>query len=169
VIHIEQEAGSDIRVPRGALLAMGGLVVATMVLAGVARATGTGAVGNPVLTVGDGPALTIAFEGDAEGTVHVIDVATGRTLETLAPGEGGFLRGVLRPLERERVRRGLGADAPYELRYNADASLLLSDPLTDVAVDVAAFGATSSGAFARLLEAASRPVASAPDPTVPAP
>lgn len=154
MIHVEHEPGSEIRVPRAALFSMAALVVISMILAGAGRLTGTGTVGHLQLPPDGTPVLVISFVGDADGDVTVVDASTGRVLEELGAGEGGFLRGVLRPLERERMRRSTDRDGAYELRRNVDGSLVLRDPLTDVSVDVAAFGATSARAFTDLLRAA---------------
>jgi len=158
MIHIEQEPGSEIKVPRAALAAMAGLVLVTVIMAGTARITVAGKVVNPVtVTQEQQQPLRITFEREPGDVVAVMAVDDGRLLRRLDPGEGGFLRGVLRPLDRERVRAGADPAAPYELSRNAAGSLTLLDPLTGVIVDVAAFGRTSSDAFADLMRTAATP------------
>lgn len=106
-------------------------------------------------------ALDIRFEEDAESTIRVVDGASGAVLRTLPPGEGGFMRGVLRPLRRERMRLEVSYEEPYRLARWSDGRLTLSDPGADLVLDIAAFGATSVAAFAMLLdEHGSAPVGS---------
>lgn len=153
-IHIEREPGSDVRVPRWALAAMAGMVTVSLILAGTARLTGMGTVAHPEVTAETPAALEIVFQPGDDGTLTVLSHPDGRTLETLADGEGGFLRGVLRPLERERARLDAGSStAPYRLIRSADGSLALQDPSTGVLVDLAAFGKSSLSAFQGLLDA----------------
>lgn len=97
-------------------------------------------------------ALDIRFEEDAEGTIQVVAGETGAVLRTLPPGEGGFMRGVLRPLRRERMRMEVASDAPYRLVRWSDGRLTLADAGADLVMDIAAFGATSVAAFASLLD-----------------
>ena len=70
-------------------------------------------------------------------------------------GEGGFLRGALRVMARERRMRGLGGEAPFELVGRADGRLTLLDPATGQRIDLEAFGPTNAGAFAALLRGTS--------------
>ena len=137
-IHIEQEHGSEVRVPKWALASMGGLMVVTMIFAGTASRVW----------------VDIRFEPVEDDGLLVWDYADGTVLRELAAGEGGFLRGVLRPLERERTRMGTATDLPYRLLRSRDGTLALLDPTTGVLVDLAAFGRTSLGAFSGLLETA---------------
>ena len=154
-IHIEQEHGSEVRVPKWALASMAGLMVVTMVFAGTARLTGMGTVGGPTEAVADARVwVDIRFEVVEDDGLLVWDYADGTVLRELAAGEGGFLRGVLRPLERERTRMGTATDLPYRLLRSRDGTLALLDPTTGVLVDLAAFGRTSLGAFSGLLETA---------------
>ena len=129
-IHIEQEHGSEVRVPKWALASIAGLMVVTRVW------------------------VDIRFEPVEDDGLLVWDYADGTVLRELAAGEGGFLRGVLRPLERERTRMGTATDLPYRLLRSRDGTLALLDPTTGVLVDLAAFGRTSLGAFSGLLETA---------------
>lgn len=157
-IHVEREPGSEVRVPRWALASMAGMVTLSLILAATARLTGMGTVSHPEVPAGTPAALEIVFQPADDGSLAVLSHPDGRTLESLAPGEGGFLRGVLRPLERERVRlEAAAATAPYRLLRSADGSLALQDPATGVLVDLAAFGKTSLSAFQDLLASADDP------------
>ena len=66
-------------------------------------------------------------------------------------GEQGFLRGVLRGLNRTRKVNGLPGDAPFQLAAYPGGRLILADPATHVTLDLAAYGPTNAEVFARLL------------------
>lgn len=97
-------------------------------------------------------ALDIRFDEDEGGTIRVLSHPAGSVLRTLPPGEGGFMRGVLRPLRRERMRLEVSYDEPYRLTRWSDGRLTLSDPGVELVMEIAAFGATSVEAFATLLD-----------------
>jgi putative photosynthetic complex assembly protein len=158
-IRFEHEEGSEIRVPRWALASMGGLVGVALALAAIASLTGFGAVENPTSITGGEVLLTFAFQPQEDGSLTVVRHPEGDPIQTVAPGEGGFLRGVVRPLERERVRLDAApATAPYQLTRSPEGTLVLRDPSTGVLVDLAAFGSSSIGAFRALVDAAAPPV-----------
>ena len=64
----------------------------------------------------------------------------------------GFLRGALRPLDRERQRFDVPRDAPYILELRTDGALFLRDPPTGMDLALAAFGPTSRDHFLTLLD-----------------
>lgn len=133
----------------GAGLAVGALVLASVVGAGVARMTGT----SPQQRV-DAPTLSsraLRFEDGADGSIAVLDARTGARLDTIAPGTNGFLRSAMRGLVRERKRQGLGPEQPFELLGRADGRLTLVDPGTGRRIDLESFGPTNAAVFARLL------------------
>ena len=73
-------------------------------------------------------------------------------LDTLpAKMETNIMRGALRALARERKKRGLGPEQPFELIARKDGRLTLHDPATGVRIDLESFGPTNAGVFARLL------------------
>jgi putative photosynthetic complex assembly protein len=138
-------------VPRGPLLAIGALLLATVLGAGSARLGGLGA-----LRVPEAPAVQVRelrFDDRADGSVAIRDAGSGRVVATVAPGSGGFLRGTMRGLVRERKRQGLGDDLPFRLAGHADGRLLLEDPATGRLIDIGSFGPTNGAVFAQLLAA----------------
>jgi len=155
LIHIEHEPGSDVKVPGWALASMAGLIAATMLMAWVAVLTDTGFQGTPDPTSQVARSLEIAFHAGTSGELDVVAARDGSAIKSLAAGEGGFLRGVLRPLERERMRLGAPNTDPYRLVQRQDGTLMLQDPTTGMDVDLAAFGKTSVAVFAELLPASS--------------
>ncbi|GAB4039695.1 MAG: hypothetical protein Fur0014_09610 [Rubrivivax sp.] len=92
----------------------------------------------------------LRFEDRPDGSVAVIDHTRGVELERIH-GEAGFLRGTLRALSRERLRRGLGPELPFTLRARSDGGLTLSDPATGERIDLDSFGPTNAAVFGRLL------------------
>ena len=138
--------------PRTPLLAVAGLLVATLLTVSTVRLTGVGAV-----HVDD--AATIAsrdfrFEDRADGSIQVVDARDHRLLQTVAPGTNGFLRGTMRGLARERHRRGIGAEPPFRMTGHADGRLTLEDPATGRRVDLGSFGPTNAAVFAAIMASA---------------
>ena len=133
--------------PRGLLIAIGALVLASLVGVAAVRLAGVS------VRAPDAPSVAtrlLRFEDRLDGSIAVIDAASGRTLDALR-GEQGFVRGALRALTRERRMRELGPQPPFELAARADGRLTLADPATGARIDLEAFGPTNAGVFARLL------------------
>jgi len=145
---MSHEAFPQGNVPRGALLAVGALLLATMIAVAAVRISGM-----PIRMPDADPAVTrlLRFEDRPDGGVAVIDARAGREVVVLT-GEQGFLRGALRSLSHERMRRGLGPEQPFELIGRTDGRLTLIDPATSQRIDLESFGPTNAGVFARLLE-----------------
>jgi putative photosynthetic complex assembly protein len=138
-------------VPRGPLLAIGALVLATLIGAGFARLTGVGTQRLP-----DAPAVQVRellFDDRADGSVSIREAGSGRVVATVAPGTGGFLRGTMRGLVRERKRQGIGDDVAFRLVGHADGRLTLEDPATGRQIDIGSFGPANSSSFAQLMAA----------------
>ncbi len=100
-------------------------------------------------------ARALRFEDLGNGSVAVIDAADGARVATLPPVEnGGFVRGVLRALARERLKSGAGAEAAFQLELWSSGALTLTDPATGRVVELSAFGRTNRAAFLAFLPAA---------------
>lgn len=135
--------------PRTPLVALAALVAAALLSVATVRLSGV-SIHQP-----DAAALTtrhFAFEDRADGSVAVVDADQKRVVEVVQ-GEAGFLRGSLRALARERGKRGVGPEAPFELVARADGRLTLLDPSTGERLDLESFGPTNAAVFARLLNA----------------
>ena len=146
-------------VPRGPLLAAAVLVIATLVGVATIRVTGVDVSTRSQAAVVAQRALH--FEDQADGSVRVLDARPGQApqlLQVIDAGAGGFLRGALRALVRQRRAAGLGAEAPFVLTARADGRLTLVDPATSERVDLESFGPTNAAVFAKLL-AAPQPLA----------
>lgn len=95
---------------------------------------------------------SLGFTDEPGGAVVVSDTLTGRQIARLDVGEGGFVRSTMRSLARERMRRDIARDPPFELARFADRSLILRDPQTGRSIDLVAFGDDNEAAFAAFLD-----------------
>jgi putative photosynthetic complex assembly protein len=159
VIRVEGDGLERQMIPPGAIKAIGVFLLLVIVLAAVARQTGFGSLTTADLE-GRTPLVerSLIFESElGDGLVNLRDGATGELIVQLASGEGGFLRGVVRPLNRERTRAGADPEAPWILTRWSDGGLTLTDPASGTLVDLFAFGSTNAEAFARLLPGVTPP------------
>lgn len=144
-------------VPKGALVMACGVVLVTLALTGatqlgwiapspsasdVRASQAASAIASRVLRFADGPG----------GTVVVTDATNNATVHVYGEEGSGFIRGVLRGMGRDRHRRSIAMDAPYELNHWSDGSLSLTDTATNRIVELGAFGHTNRGTFEALLK-----------------
>lgn len=95
----------------------------------------------------------LRFLDDADGSVVVQDVKSGRTVAIIA-GEangGGFIRGVMRGLARDRRMRGIGSEPAFVLTLWSDGSMSLTDSATGREIELGSFGPDNRKAFAQFL------------------
>jgi putative photosynthetic complex assembly protein len=142
-------------IPRPALMGAAFLMLASFLAASI------GARYAPPTQPLEGPTSQLRelrFVDSADGAVHVVDASDGRLVEALR-GEQGFVRGVLRGLAQERLRRGLSDQRGFLLIVGASGRLTLIDPATNRRVDLESFGRDNAALFARWLgeTAAARP------------
>lgn len=135
--------------PRGALIGAAALIGFSLLAVTLARFAGLGPVTEPMAPVVQSRELR--FADRADGAVIVYDRQGDEVVDLVPPGSGGFVRGVLRALARERRLQGDGASTPFRLSRLADGRLTLEDLATGRVIDLKAFGHTNEGAFARLL------------------
>jgi len=133
--------------PRGPLLLLSGLVLATVLGVTAVRVSGVQIREPDAATVSS---RLLRFQDGPHGSVEVVDVKSGQTLQQFQ-GEQGFLRGALRALARERRMRDLGPSLPFELSARADGRLTLIDTATGARLDLESFGPTNAAVFAQLL------------------
>lgn len=145
----------DPTLPRSVLTAIGALVLITIAAVAAVRLSGIN-IREPDAAATQSRALRFADTRD--GQIAVIDAASGQALTQIA-GEGGFIRGALRALARERKIRGLDGSAPFLLIGRADGRLTLEDPATGQRIDLESFGPMHAGTFARLLALPVQPLA----------
>lgn len=95
----------------------------------------------------------VRFEDGPDGSVVICDAGNRAVLARFPMAEGGFVRGTLRALARERRQEEQGQEMPFRVSAWPDGQLTLDDVATGRRVDLTAFGATNAGIFARLLTA----------------
>lgn len=137
------------------LLALGALVLASIVATAAVRMTGIGA-----MHVADAPTAEVRefrFEDRPDGSIVVLDATNQQLVDTVAPGSNGFLRGTMRGLARERKRQGVGAELPFRLVGHTDGRLTLEDPGTGRRVDLGSFGPTNAAVFAQIMASHAAP------------
>ncbi len=151
---LHNQQSHDIPVPRAPLWAAALLVGATLLGVAAVRTSGV-----DVSTRSQAPVLAqraLQFVDQADGSIRVLDARPGQPaqlLQVVAPGNGGFLRGAMRALVRQRRLAGVGADAPFVLSAHSDGRLTLHDPATSERIDLESFGPTNAAVFAQLLAA----------------
>jgi putative photosynthetic complex assembly protein len=145
-------AENENKIPRGAIIGAGILVISSLLMVGIARLTGYTPDQPPVSRVVE--SYDLRFVDRADGAVLIYDTSE-RLTDELAPGTNGFVRGVLRGLVRERRANHIGPTPPFRLTRWADGRLSLDDPSTGRHVDLEVFGPTNAGAFADILIASS--------------
>ncbi len=100
----------------------------------------------------------LAFADRSDGAVVVADAGSGKTVALIETEtkSGGFVRGVLRGMARDRRARGLnemGAETPFTLTLWSDGGLSLRDSATDRTVELGAFGPDNRAVFMGILAA----------------
>ncbi len=95
--------------------------------------------------------VNLRFEDRPNGAVEVYDEDTGALIVTVEPGQGGFLRQVMRGLVRERRLSNMTARDPFTIQRWADGRVTLLDPRTGRVIDLGAFGSTNAKVFAQFL------------------
>ena len=135
-------------VPPAALALLGGLLLTSVMIVAAVRWSGL-EIRHP-----DAPSVqvtTLRFLDLPDGSIDVRDGNSGQRV-TVVEGEAGFLRGALRVLSHDRMRRHLGQEAPFELHLRQDGRLTLIDPQTGMRLDLESFGPQHTGSFARLIK-----------------
>ncbi|MEM7610481.1 MAG: photosynthetic complex assembly protein PuhC [Pseudomonadota bacterium] len=93
----------------------------------------------------------LKFADLPDGSVEVISSADDRVLDVIAPGEGGFVRGTLRGLIRERRTSNLPMTPGFRLEEYADGTVVLIDLASQRRIDLRAFGSINAKDFLRYL------------------
>lgn len=136
-------------IPRGVLLGAAVMILLSLGLAAGARharLTAPAVPTPPALAV-----LDVRFEDRPDGSIAMLDGATGRLMSLVPPRSNGFIRGVLRGMFRSRRLESLGREGRFRLAREADGRLTLEDPATHRRIELDSFGPTNAAAFAQLL------------------
>jgi len=95
----------------------------------------------------------LRFLDQTDGSVLVEDADNDSQVSKVV-GEangGGFIRGVMRGLARERKMRGIGPEPAFALTRWSDGGISLSDSATGREIELGSFGPDNRKAFARFL------------------
>lgn len=137
--------------PRTPLIAAILLVVASLVVVGGSRA---GLLDSPANRASaEATAMATAdlrFQDQVDGGVIVTAVG-GRT-QVIPPATGGFVRGVVRGMVRDRKSRGIGQEPVFRLTEWSDGRLTLEDTATRRSFNLNAFGPDNRQAFETMLQ-----------------
>ena len=97
----------------------------------------------------------LTFADRSDGAVVITDADSGAQVALIESEtkSGGFIRGVLRGLARERRMRGIGSGPAFALVLWEDGSLSLTDEATGRIIELGAFGPDNRDAFAAVLPA----------------
>ena len=135
--------------PRSLLIAGGTLLLASLGLAAAAR---YGDIGRTQPTVSAAVETRLFVAKDrAEGGIILTDAQNGTTIAIIEPGDGGFIRGVLRGFARDRRASQLATSDAFLLSRRADGRLTIEDTSTGRVVELEGFGPTNREAFLKLL------------------
>ncbi len=145
----------EIRVPTGAIVGAGLLILSVIGLAVFAKVTHADRGGPRLEPVTQAVAVRdLIFKADprnASAEMDVVDAETGREVKHFGPTEGGFVRGSLRGLARLRTTQGISPEEPYRLTEWPGGRMTLQDRRTGMIVEVNAFGVTSVEGYRALL------------------
>ena len=145
----------DPSVPRPVLIAIGVLLATTVAIVATVRWSGDPeAPSAAYASIAAEPVraeVSLVFHDRADGAVVAVNAASGVERAVVAPETGGFVRGVLRGLARERRANGIAPDVPFRLVLQSDGDFYLQDQSTRTAIDLRAFGPTNAQAFAVML------------------
>ena len=137
--------------PKAALVAtaaMLGVALAGTAAVRLARLTGPMA---PISAPAAVAAIDLRCADAPDGSIRGSDARTGAPVSTVAPGVGGFVRGVMRGMARDRISRHIGERPPFRLSRDGAGELWLQDSATGRLIDLEAFGAGNRASFAAFL------------------
>lgn len=147
----------EIRVPTGALIGAGLLILLTVLTVAYFRISGQEPTAQIPPSEDVLSARELKFRDSDNGSVIVFETGadgTDQVVHEVPSGEGGFIRGVLRSLARARNARGISRDHPFLLELHGSGTLVLEDPQTGQRIDLQAFGPSNIAAFRTLLRSA---------------
>ncbi|MBX9615638.1 MAG: hypothetical protein K2X25_08585 [Caulobacteraceae bacterium] len=152
-VHHEQ-------MPRLPLYAAISLVLASILMVGGQR---IGVLGAPPAAEPRQATATLSqdlrFFDQPDGGVRV--VVSGGDERLIPTASGGFVRGVLRSLVRERRSMGLGPEQAFRVTEWSDGAVTIQDLATGRTLNLNAFGPTNRQDFLALIAPAGSPALSA--------
>lgn len=145
-------------VPKPALVAAGLLVGACLLMTsavslGLMDRQAVPTVARAEANIAPVAERSLQFLDQEDGTVLIADVSTGETVQVIdmETQSGGFVRGVLRGLARERRLNGIGSQPPFDLTLWEDGGISLTDSATGRIIELGAFGPDNRAVFAAML------------------
>ena len=100
--------------------------------------------------------VTLAVLDGDNGAVKVLTAFDSSEVRTYGPGEGSFLRGVIRTLVRERAARNIESAPTFDLELTDRGGLILVDQTTGYWIAIEAFGPTSYQEFRAIFDQANQ-------------
>lgn len=134
------------------MLMSAGLLVGASLLAVTAVRTGlivTPEAPTPAVAAAAVAFSDLRFHDREDGAVVVRSDSGAQTV--IPPNSGGFVRGVVRGLVRDRRARGIGQTPVFRLTEWSDGRMTLEDTATGRRLDLGGFGPTNRQAFIDLL------------------
>lgn len=132
--------------PQSVLIGAGLMVFVSIAAVGASRA---GLLNRPVVEVAEATSMVehadLGFADREDGAV-IITATSGREV-VIPPATGGFVRGVVRGMARDRRARGIGREPAFRLARWSDGKLTLTDTATGQRYDLDGFGPTNRQAF----------------------
>lgn len=149
-LHIDEETTKgNGGVPKGALILAGAFAVTVIALSATARLWNKGTLGeqsNAQMVA----SRALVFSDEPNGVIGVYDAQHNEQLDAIS-GTGGFVRGALRALARQRRLENIGHDVPFYLVKWSDGRLTLDDSATKNHLELEAFGSANLASFEQLL------------------
>jgi putative photosynthetic complex assembly protein len=139
--------------PRFALISASALIGLSLIATTAVRLTRTLSPGSPAAAAPATAAasLDLRFKDQADGSIRITRVSDGGLAGTVIPGEGGFIRGVMRGLARDRISRHIGEEPAFRLSLSQGGDLSLLDTATGRLIDLESFGQGNRDSFFELL------------------
>ncbi|MEM7766386.1 MAG: photosynthetic complex assembly protein PuhC [Pseudomonadota bacterium] len=142
----------EVPVPKAAIIAVGLLMVASVLLVGLSQLSGIGQA--TAIEIQAEERFALVFTDGAPGTIEVSDPGTGTVIHAFDGTENGFVRVALSALVFDRKRAGIPPDSPYTLITTEGGPAYLIDPATGEFVALGAFGGDNGHRFDPLIDAA---------------
>jgi putative photosynthetic complex assembly protein len=140
--------------PKGLLIAAAALIAVSIAVAGAGRWVRLADQAPAPAPSSPAHAIDLTFADQANGGVLVQAAGGGGTVAVIPPNSGGFVRGVLRGLTRERRLHGIGSGPAFRLSQWANGHVEIEDLADGRRIDLDAFGPTNRDAFLHLLPGA---------------
>lgn len=137
-------------VPRVLVMAMFGLMLATLAMVAFARLTDQPLRGVPAVSevIRERP---ITLLGSRSEGVAVLD-ASGAQIAHSDEKRAGFIGVIWTSISRERKLHGVSGNPPLSLRRLANGHTLIHDPATDWSIELIGYGRDNVAAFAKLID-----------------